>query len=224
MWNVHKCILAVRCPAVKMAMKPVRHEDGIRLIFPPHVSMINMDDDDPDAVDSMLHYLYTQKIDYSQRFVDKSIEKDIRHFVLAMGLGHKYDLPMFTRMARTELEARIKASDGTALPHIVRAMHLKSASDPLVAMRDFVVGEAAALFCKGGPFNDVMEAMAIEFPKFGFDVMSHTTKELMAKIVKFEEGGGEGDAEDEEDGDDEPIKQLKPRRNARRTTAAQKRG
>jgi hypothetical protein len=204
-----------------MTMKPYRSEDGKRFVF----SMTNVDDDDPDAVDSMLHYLYTQKIDYSQRFFDRSIEKDIHHFLLAMGLGDKYDLPLFARAARTELEARIKASEGTALPYIVRAMHLQSASDSLVAMRDVVIGEAAALFCKGGPFNDVMEAMAIEFPKFGFDVMSHTTKELMAKIVKVEEGGGDGHAEDEdEDGDEEAIRQPKPRRYATRTMAAQKTG
>jgi hypothetical protein len=71
-------------------------------------------------------------------------------------------------------------------------------------MHDFVIGEVTALFCKGGQFKDVMEAMAMEFPKFGFKVLSHNVKGLMVKIQKAEEGEME-EQEEDEDGDGEPI-------------------
>lgn len=127
-------------------------------------------------------------------------------------------------MARKELEARIKDSDGTVLPLIVRAMHLENASKSVVAMRDFVIGEATVLFCKGGQFKDVMEAMTIEFPKFGFEVLSRAAKGPMDKIQKAEEGETKRQDEDEEDEDGEPIQQVKPKRYSTRTKATPKKG
>jgi hypothetical protein len=79
-------------------------------------------------------------------------------------------------------------------------------------MRDFVVGETTAFFCNHGQFKNVMEALAIEFPKFRFDVLNHASKELMGKIEKIEEGKVEEEAGDDEYEEDEPIKQLKPKR------------
>lgn len=103
-------------------------------------------------------------------------------------------------------------------------MHLENASKSVLAMRDFVIGEATVFFCKGGQFKDVMEAMAIEFPKFGFEVLSHAAKGLMDKIQKAEEGEMEGQDEDEEDEDGEPIQQVKPKRYSMRTKATPKKG
>jgi hypothetical protein len=50
-----------------------------------------------------------------------------------------------------------------------------------------------------------METMAIEFPKFDFEVLSHAAEGLMVKIQRAEEGEMEGQDKDEEDGDGEPI-------------------
>ena len=88
-------------------------------------------------------------------------------------------------------------------------------------MRDFVIGEATALFCKGGQLKDAMEAVAIEFPGFGFKVLSHNVKGLMVKIQKAEEGEME-EQEEDEDGDGEPIQQVKLKRYSMRTKAAPK--
>lgn len=69
-----------------------------------------MDEDDPNAVDSMLYYLYTRHIHFNKRLMHKSVEEDVQHLILALALADKYDLPLFGHAARTELEARIKAS------------------------------------------------------------------------------------------------------------------
>jgi hypothetical protein len=164
---------------------------------------LNMDEDDPNVVDSMLYYLYTQQVDFNERLMHKSAEEDIQHLILALSLGDKYDLPLFGYMACIELAARIKASGGMVLPQIVRAIHLDTASKSVVAMRDLVIAEAATLFCQGGQFETVMETMALEFPKFGFDVLSHATKNLMEKMENAEEEVREVATDEEEDeGDD----------------------
>jgi len=208
----------------KKKMKLLRQADGTTLDSAQYVSVVNMDDDDPDAVYSMLHFLYTQQIPSAQWFGYTSCEADTRHYLLAIGLADKYDLSLFASMARKELEARIKDSDGAVLPLVVRAMHLENASKSVVAMRDFVIREATVFFCKGGQFKDVMEDMVIEFPKFGFEVLSYVAKGPMDKIHKAEEGEVEGQDEDEEDEDGEPIQQGKPRRYSTRTKAAPKKG
>jgi hypothetical protein len=208
----------------KKKMKLLRQADGTTLDSAQYVSVVNMDEDDPDAVNNMLHYLYTQQIPSAQWFGYTSLEADAKHYLLTIGLADKYDLSLFASMARKELEARIKDSDGAVLPLIVQAMHLENASKSVVAMRDFVIGEATMFFCKGGQFKDVMEAMVIEFPKFGFEVLSYVAKGAMDKIQKAEEGEMEGQDGDEEDEDGEPIQQVKPKRYSTRTKATPKKG
>ena len=208
----------------KTKMKLLQQADGTTLDSAQYVSVVNMDDDDPDAVYTMLHYLYTQQIPSAQWFGYTSWEADAEYYLLVIGLADKYDLSLLASMARRELEARIKDSGGAVLPLVVRAMHLENASKSVVAMRNFVIGEATVFFCKGGQFKDVMEAMATEFPKFGFEVLSHATKGLMDKIQKAEEGEMEGQDEDEEDEDGEPIQQVKLKRYSTRTKAAPKKG
>jgi hypothetical protein len=46
----------------KKKKKLLRQADETTLDSAQYVSVVNMDDDDPDAVYSMLHYLYTQQI------------------------------------------------------------------------------------------------------------------------------------------------------------------
>lgn len=102
------------------------------------------------------------------------------------------------------------------LPQIVREMHLETASKSLVAMRDFVIGEAATLFCQGGQLKTVMEAMALEFPNLGFEVLSYATKDLIEKVENAKEeerelatDKEEDDEKEEDDNDSEgPFKQL----------------
>jgi hypothetical protein len=207
----------------KKKMKLLRQADGTALDSAQYVSVVNMDGDDPNAVYSMLHYLYTQQIPSAQWFGYTSWEADAKHYLLTIGLADKYDLSLFASMARKELEACVKDSGGTVLPLIVRAMHLENASKSVVAMRDFVIREATVFFCKGGQFKDVMEAMVIEFPKFGFEVLSYVAKGPMAKIQKAKEGEMEGQDEDEDE-DSEPIQQVKSKRYSTRTKAAPKRG
>jgi hypothetical protein len=91
-------------------------------------------------------------------------------------------------------------------------MHLENASKLVVVTLDFVIGEATAFFCKDGQFKDVMEAMAMEFPRFGFEVLNHAAKGF---IDKDPEGGNK---------DGEPIQQVKPKRYSTRTKAAPKKG
>jgi hypothetical protein len=61
-------------------------------------------------------------------------------------------------------------------------MHLENPSKSIVAMGGFVIGEAIAVFCKGGQFKDAMETMAMEFPNLGFEVLSYAVEQLMVKI------------------------------------------
>jgi hypothetical protein len=96
----------------------------------PAKATLNVDEDDPNAVGSILYYLYTQQIYLNKRIVHKPLE-DVRHLISALRRGDKYDLPLFSRMARAQLGARVSASGGMALPQIVRAMHVKTASKSL---------------------------------------------------------------------------------------------
>lgn len=66
----------------------------------------------------------------------------------------------------------------------------------------------------------------IGFPKFGFDVMSYGTRELIKKIErieKIEEDDIKGGIEDEEDDDGEPLKRSRQTRYDTRTKAGPKR-
>jgi hypothetical protein len=201
-------------------MKLLR-QAGATLDSAQYVSVVNMDDDDPDAV-LPCSIIFTRSEFPPPGGPDIPCRRLTEHCLLAIGLADKYDLSLFASMARRDLEARIKDSDGMVLPLVVRAMHLEDLSKSVVAMRDFVIGEATALFCKGGQFKDVMEAMAMEFPKFDFEVLSHAVKGLMVKIQKAEKGEVGGQEEDEEDGDGEPIHQVKLKRYSMRTKAAPK--
>ena len=42
---------------------------------------LNMDGDDPNAVDSMLYYLYTQQINLNMRIVHKLAVEDVPHLI-----------------------------------------------------------------------------------------------------------------------------------------------
>lgn len=135
---------------IEKRTKRVRQDNMTLPGWAPYLLVIKMDDEDADVVDSMLYYIYTQQLDYGERFVHRSVERDVEHFLRAISLGDKCNLPLFGQTARTELEYLIHVSDGRVLLEIVHAMHLDAASKSLVAMRNFVIEKAATLFRKGG--------------------------------------------------------------------------
>jgi hypothetical protein len=201
----------------KKGMTPVRQEDGTHWGSVEYVSIINMDEDDPVAVEGMLQYLYSQQLHYTKA----TTEHSLAYCLAIVAIADKYHLPCLAASAGAGAQDCIKSSPEVLIPQLAEALQSGTATQSLLGMREDLIRETAQLFCYDDSFTETLEHLTMTFPKFAFEVFNYARREFQDQIKAMEEDEHAGqDDEKDDDAEDEYVEQ--PQRTTRSKTKSDK--